>query len=870
MRVRFSLHHDGLDAVPENTAVGLAAVGPEGFLRLLESDLGIPRPAVHPAEELTLYRACLDECNDLARFYHRSFEVDPVGVANTLLDWRRQWHLHGWDGTFPDGVSRRLADLAAVETQASERAPPTMGQRLRRILALLDSRRVQIRTLELLDQPDDMPRLWRRLIEHFHCETAAEPTGLAPPESDLGKTQAFLQGGPAHLLQGDGSLLVLRAVSRDLTAQATAELLRRCDDVSQVVAIATRDGIILDNALQRAGLPRVGFQHYSPFRAASQVLKLALALVWEPLAPHRLLQFLIHPVSPLAWNERTQLAQAVAAAPGIGGPAWRSVLANIGDSAGDMEFWTTPERYSASEGAPIEALSLRARRCAAWLGRRIAIAGDAEEQAVYGAAHAQAEALAATLDRRRNDGAERMAKIEVDRLVHEATRPLPDETTFAEAGHVPGTTFPGNVAAPVDEVFWWDLAPTPIDLASVWSASERNELAAVGVELPSVPQRIKAERRAWLRPVLNCRRRLTLVVHDQDEGRHPLWARLEEQLSGWLEVSLDAGLLQGRANLADALGIPAPPLPKQSLPAPKRWWRIRRSLPPPDTESYTSLRRLCYHPHQWMLAYHAALQGSRIAGVADGNLLRGNLAHRLFERFFAEHEEHQKWRSLDEGRIRAWLDGTIDDLIEKEGAVLLETGRGVERQQVATTLRRSLFQLLRHMREAGVVKVQSEQPIEKAFPGGMLHGNADFVLVGENGRRAVLDAKWSGERYRREELEEGRHLQLAAYSFALAENDWPSPAYYIVSTGNVLAPNAAFFPRALATGTAVNDAESIWRKLLVTRDWRLAQLARGEIEVNAGAEPDDDSEPPEDGLDTRIEADRFDDFRWLVGVEPSR
>ncbi len=94
---------------------------------------------------------------------------------------------------------------------------------------------------------------------------------------------------------------------------------------------------------------------------------------------------------------------------------------------------------------------------------------------------------------------------------------------------------------------------------------------------------------------------------------------------------------------------------------------------------------------------------------------------------------------------------------------------------------------------------------------------------------------------------------------------WPSAGYYIVTTGNVLTPDSTFFPTALGAGGSA--AEGIWRRGLATFDWRRAQFATGEIEVNAGAEPDERSEPPGGGLDTLVPVDRFDDFRWLTGVE---
>ena len=630
------------------------------------------------------------------------------------------------------------------------------------------------------------------------------------------------------------------------------------------VVIASRDGIILDNAFERVGLPRAGFQHYSPFRAASQVLKLALALVWEPLDPHRLLQFLIHPVGPLRWKVRTRLAEAVASEPGIGGPAWRAALEAIDEGQDEVAFWTMPARYPVRDGAPTDVLRERAWRCAAWLRRRTHAPGTDESVAVYRAALAQAEAFANAAGRL---NVERIAKIEVDRLVDEATRSLPDDSTFAEAGHAVAVSHPGNIVAPVDEVLWWDIAPPHTNLQPTFSPAEQRDLKAAGVCLPTAEQIIAASASAWQRPVFNCRRRLVLVVHDEDEGRHPLWARIAEQLkSGWQDVRLDNAMLHGEANAAEALHLALPPLPLQALPGKTRWWNLQRRIPAREVESYSSLSKAYYHPHQWVLNYHAKLRGSRISGVSDGPLLYGSLAHRLFERFFNEHEN---WQALGKDHIDRWLRHVIADLIERQGAVLLEYGRGVDRQRVETTLEDTLHRLLAHLREANVRKVSSEHPVDRAIPGGQLKGNVDLLLVAEDGGRAVLDAKWGSQAYRETEIEEGRYLQLAIYAFGLSANDWPSPGYYIVTTGNVLAPSRGFFRRVRSPADPAS-AEMVWKRSLVTRDWRLRQLERGEVEVNAGAEPDDRSQPPEGGLDTRVPPDRFDDFLWLTGVEQSQ
>ena len=872
MRVRFGLHRDGLDPHPADTDLGAVTVGPLGFLSIVEADLGIAPVFTHPSERVSIYRTSLAATDDLARFYHQSFVIDPMGVAATLLEWRDQWYLHGWQGHFDEGaVSARLADMAAVEALAAGDVPPSVGERVLRVDRALETQRSRVERVECLDFEGDLPLAWRHLLRRFRVESvvAERAAGNARPGTDLAAVQQLVSHRPVSAtLKGDGSLVLLRAMSRDVSAQAVAEWLRAEQrdgtPAGESVLIAPHAGIVLDDALHRVGLPRAGFQNYSPFRAASQVLKLALALVWEPLDPHRLLQFLIHPVSPLSWRVRARLAEAVAAQPGVDGPLWRLALSAVEDERAAIEFWLTPTRYPAERGAPTFVLAERANRAAQWL-RSLVEAND-QEQDVLRAALTQAEALASTLARMGQAGIGSVAKIEVDRLVDEVTRALPDATILAERGHVAATTHPANVTTSFDQVFWWDLRPEYLETIDAWSRPERAQLAASGVEVPDIERLAATFEREWTRPVLCAAERLVLVVHEDQTARHPLVSRISEQLSGWVEVSLDETVLDGKPSPLPLVDLP--PLAAQPLPPLRRWWQLSRGVDHRAKESYSSLAALLFHPHEWVFRYVARFRPSRIADIADGPLLYGSLAHRAFERFFIDHPD---WRDVDRERLQRWFDATIGELVAHEGAVLLENGRGVDRQRVSTTIERALERLLDHLRHANVVRVSSEHHAEKPFIGGRLQGDIDLVLDNDRGRRAVLDAKWGSEPFRLREIEEGRHLQLATYGYLLtAKETWPSPGYYIVMTSNVLAGDDEFFADALGALGGVPPAAAIWQAAEAAFVWRRAQLDRGLIEINAGAVPDERSMPPEDALETRVLPDRFDDFRWLTGVEAFR
>ena len=264
-------------------------------------------------------------------------------------------------------------------------------------------------------------------------------------------------------------------------------------------------------------------------------------------------------------------------------------------------------------------------------------------------------------------------------------------------------------------------------------------------------------------------------------------------------------------------------------------------------------------------------QETLAADLASENLLSGTLAHRLFENFFTAHAD---WARRDARAIRAWLETRLPELIAQEGALLCEPGMGVERERVTAILDSAFMRLLEHLQSARIERAAAEQKIEAPFEDAKLGGAIDLVLHDRKGREIVLDVKWGSQEFRGDELAENRYLQLATYAYmrkrASGATAWPYHAYYIVSTGNVLANDASVFPDAVVFAPETDDTiATIWARLRATYLWRRAQIAARRIEVNAeGTEPDLTA-PPADGLDPRREPDIFDDYTWLTGWEES-
>ena len=602
-----------------------------------------------------------------------------------------------------------------------------------------------------------------------------------------------------------------------------------------------------------------------------------------------MLQFLLHPSGPLPRWIRWRLADAVAASPGIGGPAWIDSIERIAQTLrdryeaeeseverlrSDIAFWLEADRYDPDDGAPLETLLERTGRVSAWASTQSNTVESESEAAMFAAAHAQAEALLTELAELRQSGARRVERLELQRRIDEVTTDAPDPSTYGEAGHARATTAPAAVTGSWPTVVWWNLAHESTAVSYPWSRRELDALRASGVRLPEVDDIVRRRSLEWLRPLCNASEQLVLVVHHDERGTHPLWTRIESLFDGLAMVEIEPVLLAGGTTL-QPLGIHTRDLPLRHLRAPRRWWSLPAEYPvaPREVESYSSLSKLCDYPHEWVLQYAARLRAGRAAAVMDGTRLLGNLGHRLFEEFFSTQDD---WRNMPDEAVLAWVRSELPGIIEREGAVLLGHGRGVDRQRVAATLERALVRLLAHLRSAGVVAAAAEASGEVPFEGRRLTGTIDLMLTRGNGQRAVLDVKWAGESYRGDLLAENRALQLATYAYLQKSQDgsdaWPAGAFFILATGNVLAADRASFPDAIVhpsddgSGTA-----DLWNRLRVTCDWRWGQLEEGRIEVvTYVTEPDDRSSPPERGLRPVSGGDLYDDYLRLTGWEISQ
>lgn len=895
LTIRIGKGLDGPIGVKPQSALGEMTVGPIRLLSWLESQLGLRLPEVSFTSRMVRYLAVLKKTAP-GRFFESSLAQDEFGTARTLLQWRDTWYEAGWHGSgFGDDASARLRDMATVESSVASGIPPGVGERVQRVAAALTSTSLDVE-LVLLDPPEFFSKVWQELFTAIGAGTeAVQPIPQADGETDLGRLQRALiadhEPGNRLALEGDGTVLVLSDGSPQLSAPWVARFAHGQNDHDGSVAIlAMERGPTLDDALTNAGFPRLGFADTSYWRPVFQVLPLALELIWRPLDPGVLLQFLTHSMAPIPARIRRPLAEVVARQPGIGGKAWFAVLKEALEKAVVLEpedtrddkrialaaevgYWLDGERFEPDTGVPVPYLLERVQRVSRWLATAFAAQEDETEAALYSAALGQAEELARTVERLRDSGSAMLTQVATRRLA-EAVRGTGTSRPGRPWQSAPGepqllrTDSPAGFIAPVPRVIWWGCDREHLPGQYPWSRAEREELARHGVELLPLDQQLAWQAGTWLRPILSAQAQLVLVLHDNANGHHPVFDEIVAVAEGWAEARVDE-LMRDPARVPAGDGLPATAaVPLQLLPRAKRWWQLSQSvgLPARERESFSSLEKFLFGPHRWVLDYQARIRPGALEALDEGALLKGNLAHALFEDFFGKHADIA---ALDAREAARWARSHAETLIEQAGAVLSTPGRQAEKEHFIGTASNALEVLIAHLQSAGVAEVTMETELSGRFVGGAVGGTIDLIATKASGDVAVLDLKWGGFTRRRNMLLESDYLQLAVYAQLVHQNhnQWPALGYFIVSDARLLSLASDYFPGAdVAVPENGESVLQFWKRVEQTWKWRRKQLDAGIVEVPVtGTHLDEASYPDEPGLPMPETFDAFDDYWALTG-----
>ncbi len=155
------------DALGDKEATqGNIVVGPAGLIGILETRLGLSKARPHEAVRIGHYLKIMREVDDDARFYSRSLKADAWSTAKTVLGWRDELKISGWNGQTPVGVSERLTTIGELEKRFQNDLIEGMSDRVQALLAALNpSDKLDIEKIQIVESRKSWPRCWKLVFD---------------------------------------------------------------------------------------------------------------------------------------------------------------------------------------------------------------------------------------------------------------------------------------------------------------------------------------------------------------------------------------------------------------------------------------------------------------------------------------------------------------------------------------------------------------------------------------------------------------------------------------------------------------------------------------------------------------------------------
>ncbi|GEM_PF-5739471 len=895
-RIVFGL---SLDAGAFHKKAGTYFYGRKSFLRHLERHLGL----THPEKNLdwlrkALFRKLVKDFLDVHPdvFFADSYEADPYGTGAAVLDLRDGLRLAGFDFVETEDMPARLATLCALERHVRKALEAT-GQKAvfasgfaERFVAVLDAVEGEDFSnydVRILEPRDLLPPWWRVLLARLGKAGARvhydDLSADVPDDgSDLARVRQALSGdGDADKtplnLSGDGSIVLVRT-PRDYDSLEMFAYAYASQQEDKPFLIIPPELVLPDKVFEADGFPVCGIASVSTLRPSQQLIKLAALFLWWPLDLSRLLEFLSLPYSPLHPRLARLLARALQDRPGFENEAWARALEVFRQQTDDEDvyaqalfeyrFWFERARALHQDSVEVDTVTELYRHLAEWARQRLVDTDSETNRTIYTGIHRLSRDM---LEMIGLVGSTRLSVQELNALTDIVLQPSPMAHRDRQVGAPDFAYNPGGVGFAHKEVVWFNFIANQGPVGPLpWRGREIEYLGQKGVEFWSVKDQNRLRQWQYRQPVWAAQRRLILLVPEKVNGKlaykHPLHYELDALIVNPEAIVLDATVDR------EALHRLFAPRPHTRV-EPVRRFVSDCIIPVPAVNgapalSVTAIRNFLYYPHIWYLRHEAMLSGGHITGIKDTDRLKGNIAHKLFERLWQEPLEQ-----MDDGDIDASFDRHFEELVRQEGLPFFEYGREPELAAYRAQLRMSVYKFVYALRDNGWRVVAREQAIEGQIGPCDVTGVVDMVLE-RDGHYLIVDFKWGGISARRDLLRNDEDLQLMLYAkfYGSPDRYWDT-CFYIISRGVFLTRTRGLLIEAEVLNREDRGIDEVYSRAFQVAErtlvWRLAQLGNGQLELRTEQNiPDLDSRYGEEVLELMplpTKSNRYDDYGFLIG-----
>lgn len=888
MNVLFGLYLDRAPWTYRDSALGTVRLGPLGLAQLLQTRLGLTGPDTRHSTRIRQFMARLAEQDSPEAWFHGSFSVDPWSTAIDLLNMRDELVVNGWSGLAPHGSTAKLKALSALE-QSRLPLDRAFADYPLELIHELESEATAhwplgISRLELQHPRGSFPAIWNRLIGALERRgvTVLDPSVPTEPV------------GEVSVLVAETEWEAAEHTARWLASAATTAGNHATDRSAVVASTSTA---LLDQELQRRGLPRIGVSCRSRWRAMDQIIPLFFTVIWGPVDVQLLGEFLNLPVSPVRRAAARHLLRALAAQPGTGGDAWLSALQEINDDetlgpvvAAELDQLLGTGLVTDDGTVTGSVVVERAQWLRTQLSRRVQLYPQLESVL------SQLNEFTALID-----GPEPVTRKTIARILESVIPASASPLAGGEAAPWVTLRSLGELCDDVDALVWWGCQDDGQVRSRHWDDAERQALLGAGVELPDPAALAELELSVAVNAARHCKRLLLVraaEISGEPTKAHPVLSSLAfsalpaplpgtpEENKKAVEHAISASsttpaelVRDGVWRLAGRTAALTPVQPAQTRPVPASHELGPRPEFMPDKLSYSQLSTLIGCSMKWVLEKKGRLKVGDAQSVPTGNTMIGTLVHRVVEELFGD--LYAANRAVPQP---AEVQAKLDQLVPHYASELLLPGRGSKLAGLRPIIENSVIKLFQTLQTQGVYIRATEHEFSKPALFNVngtqievkVSGYIDVLAADQQAEPVVIDLKWTNRsKYRREEITQGDAMQLALYHWAL--DDGPDPmstvaedaamSYYMLKQGEFASTSTLFGP-ALASPAS---SRSTWRRSVRAAEFSISEvvggrvLAAGRQELGSSAEQRDTATA--DGRLYQKPPCNFCDFSALCGLK---
>lgn len=799
--------------------------GPKQLLDWLETQLGLVPQKIPQSIRISQYANLLDRFGANTSYSH-SFAVDRWATATELLNRRDELRMAGWKGEDVKGLPSIVQDLANVEKEMAA-VLPGLPERLERIARTLEQGQpLPLHEIVLFERSEQWPPLWRPILTKLSAVSAVPVVPLAAPGSTLIELQKQILSGEKGQIKFDSSFRWLQCVNRLEACQVGVQLLASDPSRLSSTSVMCKDemtAFLLDGCIAQAGLPTLGARLNDPYLPILQVLPLALRLLWEPVDPAILLDFLCLPISPIPRKAAGRLAEALVEQPGYRSDAWQKAAASLTEQAKDPEgnlrnklnLWFEIQRYAINQPLPAAAVAAVCSRVAQWAAGYAAVIDDEAISSNLMEAASQASMVSELAC----SAGGLISEPQLGRILDAAMdKPNGFRAHSAVAGGPRLITSLSELHSPCDRLIWVGLGSAD-PMSSHWTSLEAAQMRACGLEVDDSHIQTSAVRDAERRGLAQIRSCLFAISipFEKELRLHPVWLQIQNAL-GDKQPALPLTRAFAKKSLKDF--SPWSPIVSAHtiVPVPDALeeWDVERGLiATPQRSSATELADRLGCPVKWMFEHAAHLYSSPIARLPKDATLLGNFGHSILAAVFGSGGDLP---STEEAI--AQVERLFDESLPRNAAPLAQPWAIVQKTRLREELKNSTRVLVEALRSAGFRIISMEKQIVAELDGRPCIAYIDCLTENQSGAELVIDFKFYGEKKYRSLLSDGRAVQLATYAAmrAAEKNNTKMPfvAYLILSSGILLIPQVDA-PPGLQRVQHLKDAPPIrvvWQRFI--------------------------------------------------------